>query len=256
MGAYVAAVHVNTEALVVLLVLLALYLAEKRGSWFLAGLALGTSSSIKLTAILIAPLWLVKAPREERTRVAAGIALGCVPIALAAVIIGEPFIKCVLLYAPAFAVSWGFQHIPIYFAHGDIARIQRNVEAFRSYGTLALGLVMLAWCFSRAAARRPLIRAAGVVYYLLLFFAPGFGAQYLIYPVPFLLLSDVPLAVLYSLAAAVFTIPPLLFPSELGLSVSIVGGFAAWILSGFALKEELWDRRGWGATASPQTPPP
>ena len=177
----VSGFHGNTDAIMVFLVLLSVWLAQGPRRTVLAGAAMGLAVSVKIVPLLLGPAVLFWLPDRRRRLEYAGAA-ALVAIAAASPTIFEApglLLRKVLGYSGSFGL-WGVSRL---------ATLSPAIsEAFEHGGRWVLLAVLLglsAWMNLRG--RKPsLYRQLGVLTTAFLAFAPAFGPQYLVWIVPFL----------------------------------------------------------------------
>ncbi|HVR61140.1 MAG TPA: glycosyltransferase 87 family protein [Polyangia bacterium] len=203
----VTAHHGNTDPLCATLSLLAGLLVD-RGNGFAAGLALGGAVNVKLIPVLLLPALLSALPSARAClRFAGGLALGAVPFI--PVLIGHwpGFYRRVLAYR-SFPHEWGITSMLASFK--SLGHLREVGAALDSFWIARGSLFILAGAVALAAVNRARHRAwdaptlAACVYLLFILLAPGFGLQYLIYPIPLLFVVRLPRAVFYSTLAGAF----------------------------------------------------
>jgi hypothetical protein len=178
---FISAFHCNSDPLMMMFVVLAAAAAlEERP--VLAGLALACAVGIKIVPLLIGPLFLF-ALRGKRARLqflGACIAGAAVIFGPALVVNGWPFVQQVFGYT-GFVRAWG---IPL-LAH--VLQAKTGVQVPLGWLPFALvGALAALWWFNRNAEARRLPALIATTYLIVLFLAPGFGVQYLFWPLPFL----------------------------------------------------------------------
>ncbi len=172
--------HGNTDPIMVCFLVLSVYLvATGRPTW-LAGATFGLSLSIKVVPIIFLPVVLFSLSSVRRRAVftlsaAAVFLLGSMPY-----LAEEPIlvIRNVLGYTPG-AGLWGFPLLALLIseqAHAGYLSIAR-------YAAPAAVLLATLWIHFRAPDCSLSLRC-GCAAFLLLFLAPGFGLQYLVWLVP------------------------------------------------------------------------
>lgn len=200
----ISAYHGNTDSLCAALALAAAALLA-RGRPAASGLALGAALNVKLVPILLAPALLLQCPdlRSARRFV---LTLGGALLPFAPFVAVQPagFYGATLGYGSEWNL-WGPAAL-IYAAQRILSsRLVPVVSAYVGHGTGALlgavGLVSLA---GRLLPRWNPIELCGACFGLLLAIAPGFGLQYLIYALPFVLLSSFRSGLAYSALAGLF----------------------------------------------------
>jgi hypothetical protein len=175
----VSAYHGNTDAACALGILLAA-LALERGSWLAAGLALAFAVNVKVIPLLFLPAALAALPdRRARTRFAAGFAVAVIPFIPLALTATSAMARNILGYSPA-PYEWGLTTLLPADAASWYGLHGKTVVALA-----AVALALAAWRQKWKPARAFAATAA-----LFLLLAPGFGPQYLIYPLAPLLVAD------------------------------------------------------------------
>ncbi len=178
---FISAFHCNSDPLMMMFVAIATALAlEERP--VIAGLALACAVGIKIVPLLIGPLFLI-ALRGKRTRLqflGACISGAAIIFGPALVVSGWTFVQQVFGYT-GFVRAWG---IPL-LAHV----LQATTGVQLPLGWLPFALVSALaglWWFNRSAEPVRLPALIATTYLIALFLAPGFGVQYLYWPLPFL----------------------------------------------------------------------
>ena len=181
---FISAFHCNSDPLMMMFVVLAAAAAiEERP--VIAGLALACAVGIKIVPLLIGPLFLIVL-RERRARLrfrGACVAGATVIFGPALAVNGWPFVQQVFGYT-GFVRAWG---IPL-LAH--VLQATTGVQVPLGWLPFALvGALAVLWWFSRNAATEQLPALIATTYLIVLFLAPGFGVQYLYWPLPFLVFA-------------------------------------------------------------------
>ena len=202
----VSAHHGNTDCLCAMLALLSMYYMDLQCP-FSAGLSLGAAINVKLIPVILIPVLLGSATnRRTLARVVAGLAIGALP-----------FIPVAMGAAAAFrdnAVAYNSHHNPwgIVLLIMDTWKTFPNVAEtaavyYETYGkglviaaAVAAGLVVLR---NRTWTAR---RGATLVMSLFLVLAPGFGIQYIVYPMALALCCELELGALYAFLVSIFAI--------------------------------------------------
>jgi hypothetical protein len=267
---FISAFHCNTDSTMIALTTLAVFfLAGERPMVFLSGVTLAAATGIKILPLFLVPFFFVLLQR--RIRFIAGYAAGFAAVFLPAAIIGRANPLAALLSYSGYAGKWGFVGV---FLQIETALGRRGqtflyamADAYASYGKylVILALAALAvwlWLRRRATDGEPLhvellMRITTIVFLLVLFLAPGFGVQYLLWPIPFLMftfdrwLAYVILAGISVYLFITYTIWSRGFPWWYADSIAAVPhkqwvtflGFPLWMLFGYAAARGIRDLR-------------
>jgi uncharacterized membrane protein len=178
---FISAFHCNSDPLMMMFVVIAAAAAlEERP--VIAGLALACAVGIKIVPLLVGPLFLI-ALRGRRARLqflGACIAGAAIIFGPALVVNGWTFVQQVFGYT-GFVRAWG---IPL-LAH--VLQATTGVQVPLGWLPFALVFALAAlWWFSRSSEPERLPALIATTYLIVLFLAPGFGVQYLYWPLPFL----------------------------------------------------------------------
>jgi hypothetical protein len=219
----IAGYHGMFDSIPILLTLVAAGLAD-RGSKhvFLIGLLFGIAITLKPLAVLALPLFVIARRLTILQRVTIGVTVGIVLLGTCApVLLSDPesLLRNVLDYGGVndqgigglMRAMW-FTRSGDWYLPGDFGRIISDTT--RSF-TLALMALTVLMCW-----RLDLMRLSAAVYIAFLISFGAVSTQYLLWPLPFLLVGGAPLVipVMYALGTAVGAIgfymlywPPLLF---------------------------------------------
>lgn len=199
----IAGFHGNTDPVMICFVLLALYgLARRWPSW-LVGVAFGMSLNIKIVPVIFLGAIVLALP-DLRRRAAFVAATG------ATFLVGSfPF----LLQDPVFIVKqvfgygsfsgfWGISRLLTRYLPPDAWAI----EAYATQGKyVALGAVGAATLWLHLRHRdAPLFHRCGLLAFIFLALAPGFGVQYLAWLIPWVVALGAPATLLFYAASGLF----------------------------------------------------
>ena len=191
--------HCNTDPIMVALLLLSLYLLETAPAW-LAGAALGIAVNIKIVPALFAPVIFLFLRGRKGIAFLAG-AGGLFVIGSLPFLAEDPLLvwKHVFGYSPQ-SGNWGVPALLLGLG------VEAGVRVYASLlKACLLGLVLAASLWMNWRERRPpLLAQSGLLMFLLLALAPGFGVQYLAWAVPWTCLLRFREALAFHGAAAVF----------------------------------------------------
>lgn len=202
--------HCNTDNLYAALGLLAVYLAADRRRFFFAGLALGAAINVKLIPVLLIPvLFALCRNRDHIIYLVIGLAIAAVPF-LPLLTILDAVRQNMVQYTPPES-DWGI----IYILH-DLMRnpnlqpyAARFLEQYKLLGRLAIIAGVLTVCGASRLFKRCSLSGyelAALIYSIFLILAPGFGPQYLVIIVPFMLTICLRRAWIYGSIAGVFVL--------------------------------------------------
>jgi hypothetical protein len=239
---FITGFHCQSDPTMVMFVVLA---AAAPGA-FVSGLLVACGAGVKIIALVAFPLILLRFRGREIVHYVAGAALVSAVIYVPAAIATDGVVlRNVFLYSGP-GVSWGLM-----FLFGGV---------IRTYPVLrqALSLVLLAslaalWFAELRRGERTRLRTAaavGVAILLVLVLAPGFGVQYLFWPLPFLaillprreaLLTHGALSVfLFAMYTAWSGGWPWWFGTESAGVSGVYWAFAVWIVLAVALAVALY----------------
>ncbi len=208
----VSGYHFNTDPVVAMLSLLALYLYQDRERPLLAGLVLGAAINVKLIPVLLIPaLCLRLRPGRPLIQFLVGLAVMSVPYLVP--LVSEPvFARNVLAYKSQ-PDPWGvllflrWLHPAGIDPLGEIVDPSHPAAVYNRWGSWIILGCAVAWAVlaRRLGSRFDAYRVAAVIYALFLVLAPGFGVQYLVLIAPLLYIAGSRrLAQIYGLAAGAF----------------------------------------------------
>lgn len=200
----VSAHHGNTDPTCAALSLLAAFLVDrKRAFW--GGLALAAAINVKLIPIVLIPvLFAMLRSRRQVLHFLLALSLGAVPFAPYVFGHWKGFSQHVLSYR-SFVGPWGvtsfLEFLGMHPNFADIARrLSKSWTRIAPPAILAAPVVLgvIAWRRKRPWSA---IELGAIVYSLFLVLTPGFGVQYVVYPLPLLFAADVAWATAYGATA-------------------------------------------------------
>jgi hypothetical protein len=188
---FVTGFHCNSDPLMTMFGVVAVaMLIENRP--IVAGLALAAGAGIKIPILLLFPVLWIHARGAQRLKFLGACAAGGGAIFLPPLIaVGYPFLERVLLYTGT-ETAWGLPYV-----WSELGSIISGLPPIRSaLRWLLLAALGTVWLTEWAAIRRGGMPAprrlpalTGVTILTMLFLAPGFGVQYLFWPLPWLALA-------------------------------------------------------------------
>lgn len=175
--------HGNTDPIMTCFVLLAVYLLARRYPAVLVGIAFGMSMNIKIVPAILVPAFLLALPdfrRRALFAVAAGLTF---LLASLPTIAQDPvfIIRRVFGYG-SFGGHWGISRILTHYFADNTPLL----DAYASYGRFILigAILAVTWWLHSRPRPVPLFRQCGLLLFLFLALAPGFGVQYLAWLIP------------------------------------------------------------------------
>ena len=198
--------HGNTDPVMIFFVLLSIFLIERRGSTWLAGVALGMSINMKVWPLVLLPvvfLYYPDAPKRIACFAATGatVLLGSMPY-----ILQEPLViaRRVLGYGSIYG-HWGVSRVIDGLV--DLTGYFRWPNTFYYHWGkfIVLGTIIAAsFWMNRGLKKPPLFLQCGLVAFLFLALTPGFGVQYLAWLVPWVVGLGPWTALLYYATSGIF----------------------------------------------------
>ena len=199
--------HGNTDPILMFFVLLAIDLVEGQRPAWLAGVALGVATAVKVLPVLLAPAAVLSLPGTRRRLefcVGAGAAflVGSVPFLLAS---PELVVTRVFGYSSQ-SGSWGLSLLALILREN--AGLSSLDDLYGRYGKiLSFCLVVGASLWPRPLSRRSaLFIRAGFLMFLFVSVIPGFGVQYLVWLVPWVVGLGFGPTAAYHIAATAFLV--------------------------------------------------
>lgn len=194
----VAGFHGNTDPLMMLLILTAVWCVEKKSSAIWCGAALGMAMNIKVVPTILLPslLLYLRGWKARVLCITAVIVVWLIPSAslLAAdwkFVIGRTF------GYSSFPGYWGFSYLWVGMpGFGLLLR-------FGKYALLG-GILALSVLMNLKEERPPLFVQWGAILFTFLFFATGFGVQYLVWVTPWVIAYPAALIVICYLLQGLF----------------------------------------------------
>jgi hypothetical protein len=196
---FISAFHCNTDATMVALITCAVLVAL-RGRAAGAGLLLGLACGIKIVPLFVVPFFFLFLQRRFRFVAAFGVTLAA--IFIPSVVIAGPTVLRNIFGYDTWSGKWGLTALLLTLrqhAGGSTAeRLFRSALWYANFGKFVLLAILVALFFAyvhRALkldeTERPrlLLTAVPITYLVVLFFAPGFGIQYLDWTLPLLALA-------------------------------------------------------------------
>lgn len=237
--------HANTDSVVTMFLLFSVYLIEERKAVAWGAVAFGLACCVKVVPLMFVPAILLYLPNMKTRAKFIAISVGLFVIASLPYIAQDPLVvKNALAYGPIYG-NWGIPQLLAIFTTVQYAH--QPFEPLGVHGVIAAALKYATWigiCVVSLWAnsqRRSLYETCGMIIPLVLFLAPGFGPQYLVWLVPFVLLLGPRAAITYYIIAGLYlTFKYLGFPDvasawPIGLALSL----ACWLSMYFLFRAYL-----------------
>jgi hypothetical protein len=194
----VAGFHANSDPLMILFLLSAVWCLEVRESPLLAGCCVGMALNIKIVPLLLLPalLFYLKGWRARASCLTSAAVTALIP-ALPCLAAAPRAVAANVLAYNSFPGVWGL---------GAIWRHLPGFDAFSHYGKFALaaGMVLMAYLINRFDPKPRIFEQWGASLLLFLVVTPGFGIQYLYWVTPWIVALGSRAAVLLYLTSGAF----------------------------------------------------
>lgn len=203
---WVTSHHGNTDSVCALLVLVSAWCLHARDAPLVAGLAFAGALNVKLIPLIALPTLVLQLRSiDAALRFGAGLAVGLLPFLPPALMVWDEFFKNAIQYTSN-RNRWGIRGILIAAQELEPAatpvRVMDAVWA-RLGRYVIMGLSLLIGLRARHTRLTP-YHVCALALALFLFFAPGFGVQYMIYPFALLVAADLRRAAIYGFLAGLF----------------------------------------------------
>ena len=181
--------HGNTDPIMMFFLVASVFFAE-RGTASLAGLSFGLACSVKLVPLVFAPAILLCLPGLRPRLKWMASAIGIWVVLSLPYLVQEPvlILKSMLGYSGATGL-WGF-----------------SLVLSLHYDSVIKWIALLAASLLPLMRKRGLFEQCGLIAFLFLFLAPGFGLQYLAWTVPWTVLLPQRWMIGYHLMVAAFAL--------------------------------------------------
>lgn len=202
----VGAYHCNTDCLLANLSLASAY-ALSRGHWRWAGLLLGAAINVKLVPLMLIPVFALALPsRRALLEFGLALVLCALPFAPVAIFAWSPLVKNVVGYS-SIPFQWGAVHFML-----ETRKTLPTISAWLrdSYMPNArffiLGLMFVIGLAQRRFRTLNIFELGALALSTMMVFLPGFGIQYLAWPIGLLFAASYGWANCYALTGGAFAV--------------------------------------------------
>jgi hypothetical protein len=229
--------HGNTDSVMIFLVLLSLYLVET--AW-MAGLVFGLALCVKVIPLAFAPAIFLYLPSWRKRFTFFGSAALIFVICSLPYLAQDPkaILSTVFGYSSIYG-KWGWTQLAVIifpdptYLHGrfDVQGSHATFARILKLVTMVLIVGVSVW-LNRPKSKPSLFIQCGLMTTILLFMAPGFGTQYLIWLVPFVVALGLRATVLYYLTSGLIVIREYAcdaFALCLSPVLGLLLGFVCWL---------------------------
>lgn len=178
--------HGNSDPVMVLFILLAIFFIECRGAWILAGAAFGLALCIKVVPVILLPAFLFYLPTwRARWNFTLSVTLVVFVLSLP-ILLQDPvtIVTSVLGYSHQ-GHNWGLGRILLRLAEKN-ASWQVLSDAYSSQGKFILlpAIAALGFWMNSLSVKPRLFTQCGIIFFFFLALTPNFGVQYLAWLIP------------------------------------------------------------------------
>lgn len=200
----ISAYHGNTDCLVAMLCL-ASATAFSREQWLWAGLALGGAINVKVVPLMLLPMFVVMLPSLRALRLfGAALALCALPFVPVLWQAREEVVRNIFAYNSVPA-RWGIPLL-IESTQSSLPRLSSwlSEHYVPNARFVILGLLLLIGWLQRRRGQLSVLETSALGMSLFLVLIPGFGVQYLVWPLPLLFAVSPGVALRFSLYGGAF----------------------------------------------------
>jgi hypothetical protein len=194
----------NVDGAMIFFILLSIWFIESHRPLWTAGMALGMAMSIKYVPLMLVPIFFFYLPVWRSRIEYFGVAFATLLVGSAHVLLADPGLmtKAPVGYSSIYGV-WGLTNLFVK-AFGAPQYLHYPYEPVGIHDLfsfvlkyLTMGVILVLSIRLNRKSKAPLPIQCGLVIALFLFLTPGFGIQYLVWLVPFVAFSGVPLTLIY-----------------------------------------------------------
>ena len=207
---FVSGFHGNTDSIMMFFVVLAVFFADgllstcEKWAPYLAGACIGLALDIKLVPAIFVPAVFFYFKSWKNRALFSGALM------FVALVSSMPFVwqNPTLIASKLFGYSgqarvWGWSVMLVAIEDSSWSWIARLYSDYGKFAVLAM-VGLLGWAMNATPRRLPLFAQCGLIAFFFLFFAPGFGVQYLSWLVPWTVFAGTLATAIYSLTGGAF----------------------------------------------------
>jgi glycosyl transferase family 87 len=196
--------HGNTDPLMIALLLLSIYLIEGNAPSWVAGVAMGLATNVKVVPVVFLPVILLYLPNSwARAKFLLGAAITFAITSLPYILEDPLFIFIRVFGYGSLYGQWGLSRIfNLLVPHLTPSLVLLQMAAGKILVVTAV--VAASFWMNRRHGRPPLFAQVGFIMFIFMSLAPGFGIQYLAWLVPWVIGLGAGVTITYYLASGVF----------------------------------------------------
>ncbi|MFY9225893.1 MAG: hypothetical protein WAQ98_24655 [Blastocatellia bacterium] len=201
----VAGFHGNYDPILIFFILLSVYFLTNNKPVWLAGIALGMSLNFKIVALMLIPAFFFYLPDFQKRRdffLAVGLTFlaGEMPYILQIDL--SSFYKHVFNYNSQYGI-WGLPRLLSSSLPESLSWVNTFYATKSKYIILSIIALLSLW-MNFGKNKLPLFIQCGVIFFVFLAISSGFGVQYLAWLVPWVIVLDLELIVLFYFSSGLF----------------------------------------------------
>jgi Dolichyl-phosphate-mannose-protein mannosyltransferase len=207
--------HGSTASEMVFLLVLSVYLLEEKNRVALAGAIFGMALNVKISALMLALAMLLYLPGWRDRAKFAGAAAAVFLIGSLPYLLQEPRIiaKAVLGYSSIYS-NWGWTSLMVRWYPEAPQYVREPFEVKGIHGVFAstakwLILVLIlgaSFAMNRLKTRPSLFLQCGLIITIFLVLTPGYGSQYVMWLLPWVVILGLRPAIIYYAAGSIYTV--------------------------------------------------
>ena len=205
--------HGNTDAVMILFLLAAVYIIDTTDRGWLAGVAFGMALNIKVAPLIFIPVMFFYLGSLKQRLHFFGAAFMVFLVGSMPYIVQDPGVisRIVFGYGSLYG-NWGWTWFAKLWTHVPVAADDNSYRPEGVHATIAtvgkylmlVVILVLSWRMNRSRPKPPLFFQYGVIGFIFFALTPGFGAQYFAWVVPFVVALGFWPTVLFYITSGVY----------------------------------------------------